>query len=171
MNNFKLSKFLEHIKKYFLTLLCAVLGINPYERELKKLSERHEKIAKQVDLLSQQYNSALDKWDDSMKANSKLMKQLEQKDEEIGKLQNLVENLRARIQEKDAAFQQQRAANRERMDHMKAEYQQRIDKYVELVRELKEEPVSSKAEKSDNPKPRRKKNGHRTSNKKAQTEA
>lgn len=108
--------------RYLLNLLTALMGINPYKKELKEKCSLLEKSAAHVDTLYNMYYKAVDDWDTARK--------------EAASLQKLVENLRDRIKEKDAEME---AAGREfhdRMERMKADYQRRIGEYNEKIEEL-----------------------------------
>lgn len=73
------------MKRYLKNLLAALLGNNPYQAELEKADEN-------VKQLRDMYFAACEKW--------------EQNDKQVASLQQLVENLRERIKDKDAAINQ-----------------------------------------------------------------
>ena len=73
------------MKRYLKNLLAALLGNNPYQAELEKADEN-------VKQLRDMYFAACEKW--------------EQNDKKVASLQQLVENLRERIKDKDAAINQ-----------------------------------------------------------------
>ena len=80
------------MRQYFKNLLAALLGNNPYEAERDKLLWQMEQAAKNVERLRDMYCAACVKW--------------EQSDKQVASLQQLVENLRERIKDKDAVIGQ-----------------------------------------------------------------
>jgi len=80
------------MKRYFKNLLAALLGNNPYEAECDDLRRQMEQAAENVERLRDMYCAACEKW--------------EQSDKQVASLQQLVENLRERIKDKDAAINQ-----------------------------------------------------------------
>lgn len=80
------------MKQYFKNLLSALLGNNPYEAERDDLTAKLEKAAENVEQLRDMYCAACEKW--------------VQSDKQVASLQQLVENLRERIKDKDAAIEQ-----------------------------------------------------------------
>lgn len=80
------------MKRYFKNLLAALLGNNPYEAERDELAAKLEKADENVHGLNELYYTVLEKW----AANKR----------QIASLQQLVENLRERIKDKDAAINQ-----------------------------------------------------------------
>lgn len=80
------------MKRYFKNLLSALLGNNPYEAERDELRRQMEQAAENVERLRDMYCAACEKW--------------EQGDKQVASLQQLVENLRERIADKDAVIDQ-----------------------------------------------------------------
>jgi len=80
------------MKRYFKNLLAALLGRNPYETERDEMRRQIEQAAENVERLRDMYCAACEKW--------------EQSDKQVASLQQLVENLRERIKDKDAAIEQ-----------------------------------------------------------------
>jgi predicted RNase H-like nuclease (RuvC/YqgF family) len=73
------------MKRYFKNLLSALLGNNPYEAE-------RDELRRQMERLRDMYCAACEKW--------------AQGDKQVASLQQLVENLRERIKDKDAVIEQ-----------------------------------------------------------------
>lgn len=80
------------MKRYLKNLLAALLGNNPYQAERDELAAKLEKADENVKQLRDMYFAACEKW--------------EQNDKQVASLQLLVENLRERIKDKDAAINQ-----------------------------------------------------------------
>ena len=80
------------MRRYLKNLLSALLGNNPYEAERDELRRQMEQAGKNVEQLRDMYCAACEKW--------------EQGDKQVASLQQLVENLRERIKDKDAAIDQ-----------------------------------------------------------------
>lgn len=80
------------MKQYFKNLLSALLGNNPYETERDDLAAKLEQAAENVRGLNELYYNVLEKWEAERK--------------QVASLQQLVENLRERIKDKDAAIAQ-----------------------------------------------------------------
>ena len=80
------------MKRYFKNLLSALLGNNPYKAERDELRRQMEQASENVERLRDMYCAACEKW--------------AQGDKQVASLQQLVENLRERIADKDAAIEQ-----------------------------------------------------------------
>ena len=80
------------MKRYFKNLLSALLGNNPYQAERDELAARFESEHANYRGLQELYNTVLEKWS----ANKR----------QVASLQQLVENLRERIADKDAVIEQ-----------------------------------------------------------------
>lgn len=100
------------MKRYIKNLWLALMGTNPFQQELDEKSSQYEKASKNISTLKEQYITALDKWDQTEKS--------------VRGLQQLVENLRERLREKDLL-----------MEKMKQEYQDRIKSYNLLIDEIR----------------------------------
>jgi chromosome segregation ATPase len=87
------------MRRYFKNLLSALLGNNPYEAELDDLRRQMEQAAENVERLRDIYCAACEKW--------------AQGDKQVASLQQLVENLRERIADKDAVIDQLKKEYRE----------------------------------------------------------
>ena len=87
------------MKQYFKNLLSALLGNNPYQAERDDLAAKLEQAAENVERLRDMYCAACEKW--------------EHGDKQVASLQQLVENLRERIKDKDAALDQLQKEYRE----------------------------------------------------------
>lgn len=80
------------MKRYLKNLLSALLGNNPYEAERDELAAKLEQASDNVRGLNELYYNVLEKWEAERK--------------QIASLQQLVENLRERIKDKDAVITQ-----------------------------------------------------------------
>jgi predicted nucleic acid-binding Zn-ribbon protein len=80
------------MRRYLKNLLSALLGKNPYQAERDELLRQMEQAAENVERLRDMYCAACEKW--------------EQGDKQVASLQQLVENLRERIADKDAVIDQ-----------------------------------------------------------------
>lgn len=80
------------MRRYFKNLLSALLGNNPYQAECDELRRQMEQAAENVHGMNELYYTVLEKW----AANKR----------QLASLQQLVENLRERIADKDAAIAQ-----------------------------------------------------------------
>jgi len=103
------------MKRYLKNLLSALLGNNPYRAERDELAAKLEQAGENVRGLQELYYNMVDRWEKDKK--------------QTASLQQLVENLRERISDKDAVIAQQQRDYRERSERMKQEYQQRIHQY------------------------------------------
>lgn len=97
---------------YFKNIAIALLGRNPYQLELDRVREEYEKTAEQVRLLDELYG--------------KVQKNLSD-------YEQLIENLRKRIIEKDQL-----------MASMKRDFQERLSAYNEKIDELNKETAAPK---------------------------
>ena len=80
------------MKRYLKNLLSALLGNNPYEAERDEMRRQMEQASENVERLRDMYCAACEKW--------------AQGDKQVASLQQLVENLRERIKDKDAVIEQ-----------------------------------------------------------------
>ena len=80
------------MKQYFENLLSALLGNNPYRAERDDLAARLESEHENFRGLQELYNTVLER----LAANKR----------QVASLQQLVENLRERIADKDAVIEQ-----------------------------------------------------------------
>jgi chromosome segregation ATPase len=87
------------MKQYFKNFLSALLGNNPYQTERDELRHQMEQAAENVEQLRNMYCAACEK--------------CEQGDKQVASLQQLVENLRERIADKDAVIAQLQKEYRE----------------------------------------------------------
>lgn len=93
------------MKRYFKNLLSALLGNNPYQSERDELAAKLEQASENVERLRDMYCAACEKW--------------EQGDKQVASLQQLVENLRERIADKDTVIDQLQKEYREYMKQAK----------------------------------------------------
>lgn len=94
------------MKRYLKNLLSALTGNNPYEAERDELAAKLEKAGENFRRLNELYYDALEKWEQEECAALVLEKRLSESDKQVASLQQLVENLRERIKDKDAAIKQ-----------------------------------------------------------------
>lgn len=80
------------MKQYFKIFLSALLGNNPYEAERDDLAAKLEKAGENYRGLQELYYNMVERWEAERK--------------QVASLQQLVENLRERIKDKDAAIAQ-----------------------------------------------------------------
>lgn len=80
------------MRQYFKNLLSALLGNNPYRAERDELADKLLKADEHVHGLNELYYNMLEKWEADRK--------------QLASLQQLVENLRERIADKDAVIEQ-----------------------------------------------------------------
>lgn len=80
------------MRQYFKNLLSALLGNNPYQAERDDLAVKLAKAGENVRGLNELYHNTLEKWETDKK--------------QVASLQQLVENLRERIKDKDAVIAQ-----------------------------------------------------------------
>jgi len=93
------------MKQYFKNLLTALLGNNPYEAERDELAAKLEKAGENYHQLNDLYYNMVERWEAERK--------------QVASLQQLVENLRERIKDKDAAIDQLKKEYREYMKQAK----------------------------------------------------
>ena len=80
------------MKRYLKNLLSALLGNNPYEAERDDLAAKLEQAGENVRGLNELYYNMVERWEAERK--------------QVASLQQLVENLRERIKDKDAVIDQ-----------------------------------------------------------------
>lgn len=80
------------MKRYLKNLLAALLGNNPYEAERDELAAKLEKANDNYRGLNELYYNMVERWEAERK--------------QATSLQQLVENLRERIKDKDAVIDQ-----------------------------------------------------------------
>ena len=110
------------VKIYFNTLRLALLGRNPYRKELDELRNGYEKISSKIISLKDMYCSCVDNIDQYKKRTNGL--------------NQLVENLRERIGEKDVILQR-----------TKLEYQERLSTYNAEIDSLRNQLLQESARK------------------------
>ena len=94
------------MKRYFKNLLSALLGNNPYEAERDDLAAKLEKAGENVRSLQDQLYATLEQWESAKRLLRQDIELLAKRDKQVTSLQQLVENLRERIADKDAAIKQ-----------------------------------------------------------------
>ena len=87
------------MKRYLKNLLSALLGNNPYETERDEMAAKLEQAGENVRGLQELYYNMVERWETERK--------------QMASLQQLVENLRERIKDKDAAIVQLKKEYRE----------------------------------------------------------
>ena len=80
------------MRRYLKNLLSALLGNNPYEAERDDLAAKLEQAGENVRGLNELYYNMVERWEAERK--------------QVASLQQLVENLRERIKDKDAVINQ-----------------------------------------------------------------
>lgn len=80
------------MRRYLKNILSALLGNNPYEAERDDLAAKLEQAGENYRGLNELYYNVLEKWEAERR--------------QIASLQQLVENLRERIKDKDAVIKQ-----------------------------------------------------------------
>lgn len=110
------------MKQYFKNLVLAIRGRNPFAEEVADLKEKLEKAGENVSALNDQLYAALEKWEAAKKS--------------AASQQQLVENLRERIRDKEAELEEQGRAFRERLEQTRREYDGRIATYAEDIKRL-----------------------------------
>jgi len=94
------------MKRYLKNLLSALMGNNPYEAERDELAAKLGKAGENVRSLQDQLYAALEQWESVKRLLTQDIELLAKRDSQIASLQQLVENLRERIADKDAAIKQ-----------------------------------------------------------------
>lgn len=117
------------LRRYFVNLLTAISGKNPYRMELDCLRQINDKNTEDVCELKKMYCICVEKLDESVK--------------QIKGLQTLVENLRVRIAEKENLVELVNYDYQKRIREMKENYQRQIDLYVKEISELQKRFVPS----------------------------
>ncbi len=80
------------MKRYLKNLLSALLGNNPYQAERDELAAKLEQAGENYRGLQELYYNMVERWETEQK--------------QMASLQQLVENLRERIKDKDAVIAQ-----------------------------------------------------------------
>lgn len=114
------------MRNYFRNLFTALAGNNPYQMELDRVREEYEKTAERVEQLDELYYT--------IKGN------LAQSDARLADYQQLVENLRRRIVDKDDLI----GRMREEASRIEADYRRRLADYGETVGRLQAELKKSR---------------------------
>lgn len=107
------------MKQYFKNLVLAICGRDPFAEEVADLKEKLEKAGENVSGLNEMYYSALEKWEAAEKR--------------AASQQQLVENLRERIRDKDAELEEQGRAFRQRMEQTRQDCDKRIATYAQEI--------------------------------------
>ena len=118
------------MKRYFKNLVLAIRGRNPFAEEVADLREKLEKAGENVSWLSEMYYSALEKWEAAEKR--------------AASQQQLVENLRERIRDKDAELEEQGRAFREHLEQTRRDYDKRIATYAQKIERLQKRQENAK---------------------------
>lgn len=109
------------MKHYIKNLITALAGCNPYQMELNQVREEYEKTADRVRELDDIYY--------------KLHERLTETNKQVVGYQNLIENLRQRLSEKDALIEQAREDSRKQAE----EYRKRVTDYSVTIERLQKE--------------------------------
>lgn len=141
------------MKHYIKNLVLAIRGRNPFSEEVADLKEKLEKAGENVSGLQDQLYAALEKWNEAQQLlfeSGRMVgerdKWLAEKDRQMASQQQLVENLRERIRDKDAELEEQGRAFRERLEHTRREYDGRIATYAQEIERLQKRQENAKRE-------------------------
>ena len=115
----------------------ALTGINPYKSELDDVRVKYEKTAENVIGLQNLYYDTLERYDKISSEVNELTRQRDDLAAREKSLQQLIENLRERIADKECELEHQGTEFRERMERMKRAYQERIDAYNSEIDSLR----------------------------------
>lgn len=118
------------MKQYFKNLVLAIRGRNPFAEEVADLKEKLEKAAENVSSLRDQLYAALEKWEAAKKS--------------AASQQQLVENLRERIRDKDAELEEQGRAFRQSMEQTRQDCDKRIATYAQEIESLQKRQENAK---------------------------
>lgn len=127
------------MKQYFKNLMTAFCGRNPFQEELDGVKKDYAKCSGNVESLKGSILSLSREMERDEKRMVELAGRLSESEKNAASLQRLVENLRARVAEKDAELDRQGKDYASRIDRMKSDYQKRINEYNIAVDELKKE--------------------------------
>lgn len=113
------------MKQYFKNLLIAICGKNPCRHELRKAMKKVERACESVSTLQESFAyeqemavKAGKQFEEMKKILDQYRDAIKKSDDLLVNYQNLVENLRERVKEKDAMI-----------DEMRKEYQQIVKDY------------------------------------------
>ena len=134
------------MKQYFKNLVLAIRGRNPFAEEVADLKEKLEKAGENESALQDQLYAALEKWNEAQQLlfeSGRMVgerdKWLAEKDRQMASQQQLVENLRERIRDKDAELEEQGRAFRERLEQTRQDCDKRIATYAEEIERLQKQ--------------------------------
>ena len=116
------------MKQYLMNLMMAITGKDPFRAELEKVRSEYEKTARNFESLNEMYLKGLERLDESSK-------KLKAAKAETMSQQRLVDNLRARVTEKDALIAEMEKDYGRQADG----YKRRIADYGEQVARLQGE--------------------------------
>lgn len=144
------------MKHYLKNLLTAICGKNPYRQELDKVREDMEKAGEHVRVLRESYYKDMERAALLEKQFEKTESILDEYKERLGKLwnqmvscQDLVENYRDRLAEKDAMIEEIRKDYQRQV----ANYEKRVGEYCVTISELqKNMSMLQKSKAHKNPK-------------------
>lgn len=131
------------MKRYVKNLVLAIRGRNPFADEVEDLKEKLENAGENVRGLQDQLYAALEKWNEAQQLlfeSGRMVgerdKWLAEKERQMDSQQQLVENLRDRIRDKDAELEEQGRVFRERMEQTRQDCDKRIATYAEEIERL-----------------------------------
>lgn len=110
-----IALIIKQMKRYFRNLWLALTGSNPFRSELDEIRDKYEKTAAKVEQLSELYYNSLERWEKAEARTESVVKKLHD-------YENLIENLRERIVNKDIL-----------LERTKTEYQERIERYTTTI--------------------------------------
>lgn len=112
-----INKLLPKVKRYFRCLWAALRGHDRYRDERNQLYFAVKDSAKGLQQLKELYNSALDKWKHDSETVLQQEKVIAKLQTDIFGYQNVIENLRSRVMEKE-----------KENDDLRQQYQGLLDK-------------------------------------------
>lgn len=123
------------MKRYLKNILIALLGRNPYQAELDKATEEYEKRAAMVKHLDEMRFSLEEKLAEAYRK----VKELEKS---VASYQNLTENLRQRVTDKDIAIDRMTREHRDSVVQMNQEHVENTKRLVSKCEQLMQEHKS-----------------------------
>lgn len=139
------------MKHYIKNLVLAICGRNPFAEEVEDMKEKLEKAGENVRGLQDQLYTALEKWNEAQQLlfeSGRMVgerdKWLAEKDRQMASQQQLVENLRERIRDKDAELEEQGRAFRQSMEPTRQDCDKRIATYAHEIERLQKRQENAK---------------------------
>ncbi len=117
------------MKHYFVTLVRALIGFNPFREELAEAKDEYKRTADWVRELEEMVYQLDERLDDARE-------DLEKAKNRIITLQDLAENLQERVREKDAALAEERKQAAKQISAMISGHEEDISEYEEKISNL-----------------------------------